>query len=526
MKKIPPFCCRPFYIFLFTLLTLQQVSIFTQNICVKPFALYPKVFHDVAVSKIFLDGKTWVDAIPLLPPIEIDKRYVEQKTHKDFNLKKFVAAHFMIPDNAPQNQATVTSKNIQKHLSTLWQTLYLPARQQQNNTTLLALPLSYIVPGGRFREVYYWDSYFTMLGLKTAKEYDKIDNMVANFATQILQYGFVPNGNRSYYLSRSQPPFFSLMVQLLASIKGDQVYVKYLPALEREYAYWMDRILPTRHVVVVGDNLFLNRYFDRDTVPREESYAADFELAQKTKTNPSFLYRNLRTGAESGWDFSSRWFADQKNLSTIETVNILPVDLNCLLWNLEQVIAQTHGLKKDVQKQNQFQAFANTRKQLIQKVFYNRKSGWYEDFNIRTGQLIGVKTLAGLMPLFFKLLSENQTPFIIANVKYEFLKSGGLVCSLNETGQQWDAPNSWAPLQWISIIGLENYGYHQLAQDIATRWTKVNFDVFQRTGKMMEKYNVVNTNLEAGGGEYSGQDGFGWTNGVFLALVEKYKLVF
>jgi alpha,alpha-trehalase len=107
-------------------------------------------------------------------------------------------------------------------------------------------------------------------------------------------------------------------------------------------------------------------------------------------------------------------------------------------------------------------------------------------------------------------------------VKEKFLKAGGLTSTLESTGQQWDAPNGWAPLQWMAIMGLENYGYHSLAAEIAKRWIKLNTDVFKRTGKLMEKYNVVDTHLEAGGGEYAGQDGFGWTNGVLLALIKKY----
>jgi alpha,alpha-trehalase len=109
-------------------------------------------------------------------------------------------------------------------------------------------------------------------------------------------------------------------------------------------------------------------------------------------------------------------------------------------------------------------------------------------------------------------------------LKKNFLKDGGVVTSLNNTGQQWDAPNGWAPLQWITIIGLENYGYHDLAKEIATRWVNLNKKVFKETGRLMEKYDVVDINKPAGGGEYPSQDGFGWTNGVLLALMNKYKL--
>ena len=127
-------------------------------------------------------------------------------------------------------------------------------------------------------------------------------------------------------------------------------------------------------------------------------------------------------------------------------------------------------------------------------------------------------TLAGVFPLFFKIATNDQAEKVARAIKDNFLMPGGVVTTLETTGQQWDAPNGWAPLQWITIIGLKNYEHHDLAADIANRWVKLNSDVFKRTGKLMEKYNVVDTQLEAGGGEYPGQDGFGWTNGVLLAL--------
>ena len=131
-------------------------------------------------------------------------------------------------------------------------------------------------------------------------------------------------------------------------------------------------------------------------------------------------------------------------------------------------------------------------------------------------------TLAGVTPLYFQFATKEQANLVAQTVSDKFLSAGGVVNSLRITGQQWDAPNGWAPLQWMTITGLENYGHHELASVIAGRWIRLNTDVFHRTGKLMEKYDVVDTHLEAGGGEYQGQDGFGWTNGVLLALIRKY----
>jgi alpha,alpha-trehalase len=131
-------------------------------------------------------------------------------------------------------------------------------------------------------------------------------------------------------------------------------------------------------------------------------------------------------------------------------------------------------------------------------------------------------TLAGVFPLFFHIADDEQAKQVAGTIQEKFLRPGGVLTTLKTSGQQWDAPNGWAPLQWITIMGLENYGYAGLAKEIAKRWIRLNTDVFKRTGKLMEKYNIVDTHLEAGGGEYAGQDGFGWTNGVLLALIKKY----
>ena len=161
---------------------------------------------------------------------------------------------------------------------------------------------------------------FTMLGLKESGKVDMIENMVDNFAFLINTYGHIPNGNRTYYLSRSQPPFFSLMVALLASIKGDEVYLKYADAMEKEYKFWMDgadKLKPGdayRRVVKMKDGTVLNRYWDDAATPRPEGFKEDVAVAERSGRDKEEMYRNLRAGAESGIDFSTRWFADKRIL--------------------------------------------------------------------------------------------------------------------------------------------------------------------------------------------------------------------
>lgn len=491
-----------------------------------PDQLYGELFTDVQNSRIFPDSKTFVDCIPKKDPNQIVSEYKSIKANPAirFSLKMFVSENFIIPDTSSSAYIS-TESDVEQHIKKLWQVLKRNADKETKGSSLLPLPYPYIVPGGRFREVYYWDSYFTMLGLKKHGETRLIEQMVQNFAFLIHNYGHIPNGNRSYYLSRSQPPFFSLMLDLLAEIKGKQVYVIYQPALEKEYEYWMDRGAPTKHVVRMPDGSLLNRYWDQLDIPRQESYYEDVKTASGVVLSKrAALYRNLRSAAESGWDFSSRWLKDGKSLSTIQTTSIIPVDLNSLLYHLELTLARSYEGSGGKLKATYYKQLAAMRKRAIQKYCWSVFYGWYTDYNIQTKSQSPGLTLAGMYPLFFKLSDSTKSKLVVKTLVSNFLKAGGLVSTTKTTGEQWDAPNGWAPLQWISITGLENYGHKKEALEIAKRWVTLNKKVFDKTGKLMEKYNVINTNLESGGGEYPAQDGFGWTNGVLVALMNKYAL--
>ncbi len=204
-----------------------------------PDKIYGDLFVEVQMQKVFPDGKTFVDCIPKRKPADIMYDYGIQKG-PNFNLKKFVEDNFEIPQPVAANYKSDTSEDVVTHIKKLWMVLKRNPDKEVEGSSLLPLPNPYIVPGGRFREVYYWDSYFTMLGLKESGEIKTIRDMVSNFAYLIETYGHIPNGNRTYYLGRSQPPFFSCMVELLAGIQGDSIYQHFLPAMEMEYAFWMD----------------------------------------------------------------------------------------------------------------------------------------------------------------------------------------------------------------------------------------------------------------------------------------------
>lgn len=475
------------------------------------------LFEDVQQSGIFPDSKTFVDSVPKSNPQEILKRYKKQRQKSHFNLKAFVYEHFRLPGEREPGTFEAAD-TMDAHIEQLWDYLSRqPDERVSDYSTLIPLPHPYIVPGGRFREIYYWDTYFTAEGLAASGRVDIVENLSRNFAYLIDKVGHVPNGNRYYYISRSQPPFLVMLVDLIARKKGNDVIEEFIPALKKEYHFWMEGSESlsdgeTHRRVVKMNGAVLNRYWDDRPLPREESWREDFELAAGLDSNQvAGRYRHLRAGAESGWDFSSRWFTDRKTLDTIQTTNILPVDLNALLWFLEHKLAEWTSEK-------QYQQAANQRKSSFNSFFWNAGTGYYFDYDWKLAGQTEIWSMAGAYPLFVELALQKQADSVARILKSKFLKEGGLVSSLHSTGQQWDHPNGWAPLQWVAVRGLMNYGHNTLARTVAGRWRELNESVFDRTGKMMEKYNVCDLSLEAGGGEYPLQDGFGWTNGVAVAL--------
>ncbi len=202
----------------------------------------------------------------------------------------------------------------------------------------------------------------------------------------------------------------------------------------------------------------------------------------------------------------------------IKGTKIIPVDLNCLLYNLEQTMAEAYTLAGNSEKIELYESLYQKRKKAIEKYCWNPAKQFYFDFDFKNGVCTDSYTLAAVFPLFFKVATTEQAIRVAETLESQFLKPGGVTTTLVFSGQQWDAPNGWAPLQWMSFKGLMNYGFTALANCIKDNWLNANLKVYEKTGKMTEKYDVCNEDAEAGGGEYPNQDGFGWTNGVFLAL--------
>ncbi|WP_421725695.1 alpha,alpha-trehalase TreF [Bauldia sp.] len=491
-----------------------------------PSELLPGLFETVAMADI-MPAKDWADAIPRLPVAEILNIYRTEAPEGSDALAGFVAAHFAVPPEVEETVNTNQGLPLRAHIEALWPVLTREASDQHVGGSLIPLPNRYIVPGGRFREVYYWDSFFTMLGLGQA-EADIRRDMIENFAYLIRTFGFIPNANRSYYLSRSQPPFFFKMVELLERDDPVQAYRQYLDELKTEHAFWMagaTYLAPgeaARRVVRMDDGSLLNRYWDDRDTPRDESYRVDVETAAGARgRSASVVYRDIRAAAESGWDISSRWFSRRHRLVSVETVDIVPPDLNAVLFGLELAIASGCGAVGDNVGQQRFMTAAADRKAAISAHLWNGDVGAFTGYDLATHTVVAAPSAASLYPMYFGAANDAQVKATVHLVKRRLLAPGGLLATPNTTGQQWDKPNGWAPVHWIAIKGLAANGETTLAKAIAERWLRTVSDTYRATGKLVEKYNVI-SDAPGGGGEYPLQDGFGWTNGVTLALLDLY----
>lgn len=514
---------------LMTSLSLLRAAVDATKRTLEPVKKAPddalgELFRIVQLSRVHPDGKTFVDQTPNQTVGRIVRLYKEQSRHEDFDLTLFINEHFQAFAAAHATSSTKPQSDPEAYIRSMWDVLRREA--PKSTGSLLALPKPYIVPGGRFSEQYYWDSYFTMLGLEVSGRYELSDGMMNNAQHMFAKFGFIPTGNRTYYLSRSQPPFFLHMVRLIAHRKGHYRYlIPRLHFLLMEHSYWT-RNTPEfikmgqshyRRLVKMPNGQVLSRYYDGKSTARPESYREDVETAALA-IHPSDVYRHLRAGAESGWDFSSRWLKDPRKLETIRTTEIVPIDLNCLLYELELGLAEAYKKLLQLPLSKYYLLKAKRRRETINTYLWDETNGFYFDWHERSGKRTDVWSLAGVYPLYCGVASPAQAARVAAVIHDKFLKPGGVVTSLHESSQQWDSPNGWAPLQWVTIIGLRRYGFDTLADSIKYRWLATNEALFANEGKFVEKYNVVDPTTRGGGGEYILQDGFGWTNGVFMAL--------
>ena len=504
-------------------------------------------------ANIFGDSKLFVDMPCRFEPEEVLKRWSHLPQQKSpAQIRAFVAGHFDKPgldlvrwaptdaQESPPGLAHVQTPELQEwgdSLNRYWAQLGrataadVTARPQRH--TLLALPHPFVVPGGRFAETYYWDSYWIVQGLLVCGMAETARGMVLNALHQVREHGLVPNGARVYYLNRSQPPLLSEMVLALVDKSFDLDLVREaLPLLAQEYEFWMRRG-DDGHAVAVelasGEVASLNRYVTDSSTPRPEAYREDMATAMKggrTDAERSKVYREIAAAAESGWDFSSRWLADGASLASAQTSEVLPVDLNAIMYRVETNLQRLCAIAGDTEEAMRYGAAAQRRQRAMDELMWSERDGHWLDVHHPTLAQRGGTALSGWVPLWAGAFSDHQAGLAVASLhKSGLVQRAGFVTTLARSSHQWDWPNAWAPLQQMTIEGLERTGRpdaQRLALASARRWVRTNRDAWVRTHMMFEKYDALEVGGGGGGGEYTPQVGFGWSNGVALTLLERY----
>lgn len=421
----------------------------------------------------------------------------------------------------------------------------LPADYDQiTEHGLLYLPHDYVVPGGRFNEMYGWDSYFIVLGLLRDSEVMMAKNMVDQFIYQVQHYGTVLNANRTYMLNRSQPPVLSLMARAVFEHTGDRDWLQaLLPILERYYYYWMVpphfnpctglshyHALghgPAPEVVASERDEAGRTHYDRvrDYFRQHGNEITDYDVSlfynADTDELTDLYYLGDRSMRESGFDITNRF-----GPFSADILHYAPVCLNVLLYQMEQDLTHFYQLLDRQWDAQIWQARAQHRHQLINRYLWDDEAGLYYDYNAHTEQRRPYDFVTTFMPLWAGLASPYQAMRVVDNL-YKFEAPGGLLTSTHISGNQWDAPFGWAPLQWFAVQGLLNTGYDTEAHRIATRFVQMAVKEFAKSGTLVEKYDVercsANVSDDIQFGYSSNEIGFGWTNGVvseFLNLLE------
>lgn len=508
-----------------------------------------ELFVSLRSDPMFRDGKLLADAVVIsagepneTPPASwgrIASLYAEQSKQPHFDAKEFWHCHFALPEGVVRIEEAAnpeTTLPIEEHINNMWGKLRRVNPVDRGG--LMGVPHEYYVPGERFDdEMYCWDTFFTYLGFVAENNWQAVAGGVENQGSLIHRFGHVPNSNRDYMLSRAQPPVFSHMVEMLAAEHGEEVLAYYGPLLKREYQFWMSGAsdLPHdgnqahayRRVVRMQNGSFLNRYYDDLSEPRQESYLEDVETAEGS-LRPD-IYRDIRASAESGWDFSAtRWCTTDK-LHSMRTTDLIPIDLNAWLAHLEQTIADASLIRGEVEDAVAFAARAGRRIEAINFHCWDEARGIYSDYDFQLGVQTGIKTMAMSTPLFTGIASRTQATRVTQTLANNFLKPGGFATTLVDTDQQWDGDIGWAPLNYKAVAGMQAYADRyeggrgfmgETADEGRHRWLGTNRDVYRQRGHMYEKYNVLEPGKLVSNGEYPGQKGFGWTNGVFMALRE------
>ncbi|CAB3363626.1 Hypothetical predicted protein [Cloeon dipterum] len=402
--------------------------------------------------------------------------------------------------------------------------------------SIIYVPNPVIVPGGRFREFYYWDSYWIVKGLLLSEMNHTVKGMLSNFLTIVEEYGFIPNGGRIYYRQRSQPPLLIPMMEAYYDKTQDLQFIREsVGTLEKEIEFWM-----TNHTVEVdkdGKKYTLAIYGDRSSGPRPESYKEDYETAHvfATEEEREEYYSELKAAAESGWDFSSRWFildgTNQGNITNVKTRFIVPTDLNAFLFWDMQILSRFFHLLGNEERATYYKNASATLMEAVTAVLWHEEVGTWLDYDLINEKKRDYFYPSNLAPLFTGCYDQSKEADYVQGIMRYLQKTnvmiyyGGVPTSLEHSGEQWDYPNAWPPLVYLMIHALDRTNdtfAKELGYEIAERWVRANHKGFKETQAMFEKYDATVVGGYGGGGEYELQLGFGWTNGVIMDLLAKY----
>lgn len=526
-----------------------------------------ELLRAVQLGRLFPDSKEFVD-MPLAAPAEEILRAFESGCGGEKpcggreSLYRFISDHFH-PVGSDMERAELTdwraepggflprvSGDVREwalSLHALWRDLgrrtspSLTAHPERHS--LLYLPHPTVVPGGRFRETYYWDSLWIVQGLLVSCMPHTAVGIVENLLHLLRAHGVVPNGGRTYYLGRSQPPLLSQMLRVLWDAPGVQgvkgaggLAERALEPLLEEYRFMTEGNRAVMLRDSAGTVHCLGRYFVQTGAPRPESFWEDFDLAKplQSQSAKESLYSELATAAESGWDFSSRWMEGGTSLRDIKVRRVVPVDLNVFLLQMEENIAFFAGNLGRSEVMVDFLERAKKRRRAMNAVMWDNRATQWKDVilddhlpdcsgqdGVSSWRLSGQIVASNFLPLWLGL-DEVRGPDIVKSLEGSGLVlKGGISTSLVDSGQQWDYPNAWPPLQLMLIEGVSRHDA-AFAENLAQRWLRACFEGFQASGTMQEKYDATVLGRAGGGGEYVVQAGFGWTNGVALVLLEKF----
>uniref|UniRef100_A0A0N5A169 Trehalase n=1 Tax=Parastrongyloides trichosuri TaxID=131310 RepID=A0A0N5A169_PARTI len=517
----------------------------------------------VQESRIFPDSKHFVDMMLKNDPLTTLQNFKKIGNYSEdiSSLIQFVNEHFDEPGTElipiyptdwhtfPSNFYEIQDPYFRRwalHLHRIWRDLTRKVkddvRDHQDRYSLLYVPHPFVIPGGRFREFYYWDTYWVVKGLLYSQMYETAKGIIRNFVYIVEKHGFIPNGGRVYYLSRTQPPFLTQMVYSYYLSTGDLDFVQeVLQLLEKEFKFWVKQ----RSTMYLDPNNQTNakfRYFQYKTkllTPRPESYREDAELAENLKSlkDKQEMWSNLASAAESGWDFSTRWFEREGpqayDIKSIRTMKIIPTDLNAFICMNARTISAFFEIFGNKEKRAEYADYYKMLKKEIKDIHWNESDGIWYDYDLEKKAHIREYYISNTIPLYARCYDDpdNKLPPRVYNYLEEsgVLKyKKGLPTSLRmSSNQQWDKENAWPPMMHMLIEGFRNSGNNELmkvAEDMATEWINHAYKSYTLTDAMFEKYNISNFSDDGagGGGEYEVQTGFGWTNGVILDLLDKY----